>query len=380
MRLGRRGSPRSLSLSTRLLIAQLLVVLTGALTAWIVGSAVAPALFHRHMLQAAEAEPGADAAAMHAEQAFQSANAISLTMALLAALTISVAVSLYLARRLGHVVTPLSAATNRVARGDYRARVALPGLGVEFDRLAAGFNQMAERLDQIETTRRRMLGDLAHELRTPLAVLDAYLEALQDGVASPDTPTIGLLREQTARMTRFAQDVSSLSRAEEHQLPLRLSTITAAALVQAAVTGAQGRYDAKSVQLTTILDADAAPLTLDTERMGQVLSNLLDNALRHTAPEGAVVVSVTARPDGVRIQVRDNGEGISAEHLSHVFERFYRADPARDRAHGGSGIGLAIVKAVVEEHHGSVTASSDGPGQGACFTIDLPPAPQTART
>ncbi|HEX2809209.1 MAG TPA: ATP-binding protein [Kineosporiaceae bacterium] len=361
---------RRMGLATRLLTAQMLVVVTGVLTAWLVAAAIAPALFRMHMREAGPSVT--HEATMHAEEAFQSASAVSLTVALLAALGASVAVSAYLARRLSRSLRPLSQAAAQVANGHYDVRVQPPGLGAEFEELSAAFNHMAGRLDRVEETRRRLLSDLAHELRTPVATLSAYLEAVEDGVAYLDPETVAVMQAQTARLARLAQDVGAVSRAEEHQFALHLQPITPAAVVSSACAAAADRYAAKGVRLDGDVPADLPPISVDPDRMAQVMGNLLDNALRYTPEGGGVQVLADQDHGHVRLRVTDTGQGISSEHLPHVFERFYRVDAARDRAHGGSGIGLAIVKALVEAHGGRVTASSHGPGTGATFTFTVP--------
>jgi signal transduction histidine kinase len=210
-------------------------------------------------------------------------------------------------------------------------------------------------------------------MRTPVATLEAYLEALEDGVATLDAETAQLLRAQTRRLARLSEDIGTVSRAEEGQVRLELRTVQPAALVRAAVDSVTEAYEAKDVRLVTHLAAGLTELSLDPERIGQALGNLLDNALRHTPAGGTVSVSAaTRRTGGVSLSVADTGEGIPAEHLAHVFERFYRVDTARDRAHGGSGIGLAIAKAFVEAHGGQLTVTSAGTGQGSTFRILLP--------
>jgi signal transduction histidine kinase len=254
------------------------------------------------------------------------------------------------------------------------------GLGTEFDDLGVAFNQMAGRLEGVERTRRRLLSDLAHELRTPVATLDAYLDGLEDGVAELDGETLEVLRAQTRRLIRLAEDVSAVSRAEENQSSLHLVHLAPGDLVMAASTAATSQYAAKGVELVTEVISGLPSVAADPDRMGQVLSNLLDNALRHTPTGGKVTVRAATTGGLVHVNVTDSGSGIPAEHLLHIFERFYRVDAARDRAHGGSGIGLAIVKALVEAHGGTITVTSGGAGQGADFTIALPPAELTAHT
>jgi len=368
------GEPtrRGAGLAGRLLVAQTLVLLTGGLTAWMIAAAVGPTLFHNHL---AKTNVGSTPEQIvHTERAYQSANAISLSLALLAALVVAMAVNVYIARRIGRSVATIADAASDVAGGHYDVRVSAPGLGAEFDALASGFNQMAGRLGSVERTRRRLLADLGHEMRTPVATLEAYLEALEDGVATLDAGTAELLRSQTRRLARLSEDIGTVSRTEEGQVQLDLRPVRPESVIAAAVDQVSEAYETKGVRLVTE-SADGLPeLSLDPERMGQVLGNLLDNALRHTPAGGTVTIAAAAhRPTGgVALSVTDTGEGIPAEHLPHVFERFYRVDTARDRTHGGSGIGLAIAKALVEAHGGQVAATSPGTGQGSTFRVVLP--------
>ncbi|HEY6797691.1 MAG TPA: ATP-binding protein [Kineosporiaceae bacterium] len=364
-------------MTARVLAALLLVVAIGVVTAWLVASAVAPAVFHRHLQMAGES---AHSPAMaHAELAFDAASGISLGVASLAAVAASLMVSVYLARRLARSLQPLVAAAAEVAAGHYDVRVGQPRLGAEADALARAFNHMAGELGRVEQTRRRLLDDLAHELRTPVATLSAYLEALEDGVSALDGDTLSVLQAQTRRLARLAQDVSAVSRAEESQAGLDLRPVAVRDLLATAAAAAADRYQAKGVSLTVREAPGRLRVWADLDRMGQVLGNLLDNALRYTSARGHVVLSAAAgadsHPDEVRMVVADDGQGVAAEHLPHLFERFYRADAARDQAHGGSGIGLAIVKALVEAQGGRVTVDSPGPGRGTTFTITLPGRP-----
>jgi signal transduction histidine kinase len=365
-------APPRLGLGGRLFAAQSLVVLTGALTLGLVAATVGPTIFHDHLRQIST---GTDAGAFaHVEEAYASASAVSLGVASLAALIAALAVSAYLARRVARPVGQLAAAAADVAEGNYVVRVTAAGLGDEFDTVIAAFNAMATRLADVEDTRRRLLADLGHELRTPVATIEAYVEAAEDGVAVADENVWAVLRTQTTRLHRLAEDIAAISRAEEHQLDLHPRRIAAAELVNVAVSAAQPRYASKGVALQQRVGGDAGEVEVDAERLGQVLSNLLDNALRHTEPGGQVTVAADRDPGGVRFTVTDTGEGVPAVHLPHLFERFYRADAARDRGRGGAGIGLAIVRAIVAEHGGRVSAASDGPDRGATFTVVLPSA------
>ena len=357
-------------LAARLLAAQALVVLAGGLTLGLVAAAVGPAIFHDHLRQISGEVDAA--VSRHVEEAYASASAVSLSVALLAALAAGLAVSAYVARRVARPVGQLATAAADITEGRYTTRVQSPGLGVEFDTVAASFNAMADRLAAVEQTRRRLLADLGHEMRTPVATIEAYLDAAEDGVSVAGEDTLSVLRFQTARLRRLTDDITAVSRAEEHQLDLHPTRTAPADLVHAAVTAARSRYAAKGVALSDEVAADVPAVTADPERMGQVLGNLLDNALRHTPAGGQVDVRLHGDAGGVQITVADTGDGIAAADLPHVFERFYRGDSARDPRHVGSGIGLAIVWALVQEHAGRITAHSGGPGTGATFTITLP--------
>lgn len=361
---------RAAGLAGRLLLAQSIVAIVAAVTLWLVALAVGPPLFHSHLHQAQVHLSGA--VTDHVEEAFRSASVISIGVALLASLIVGTVVSAYVARRIADPIARLSAAARQIAAGRTNVRVNEPALSSEFAGLTDSFNSMAAQLEAVERTRRRLLADLAHETRTPVSTIDAYLQGIEDGVVEVDAETITLLRAQTARLARLAEDITSVSEAEEHRLDLHPRRVDLAAVVDAAVHTASERYRAKRVALTTQIDRPLPPAVVDPDRVGQVLGNLLDNALRHTPAGGAVTVTAVRSGDGIRVRVADTGEGIAAEHLPHLFERFYRADRARDRAHGGSGIGLAIAKALVDAHGGTITATSAGPGRGATFEFSVP--------
>lgn len=360
-------------LGPRLLAALLIVLATAAITAWLVASAVGPGLFHDHMLRVGLEDH--DAAVLHAEQAFQDASTVSLALALGAAALAAAAVSIVLTRRIGRSLAAVSTAAARVGAGAYESRVPDPGLGAEFDDLARSFNAMADRLHEAARLRARLLADVAHEVRTPVATIAGYLEAVEDGVQPLDDATIAVLREQATRLTRLAQDLAAVTQAEAGGLTLDLVPVPAGDLLRAAAAAAGERATAAGVGLQFDTDDALAAVAVDRTRIAQVLDNLVANAIRHTPPGGTIVLSAEPGPPGhVTFAVADTGEGIAPEHLPHVFERFYRADTARDRARGGSGIGLAISRALTTAHHGTLTAASAGVGKGATFTLTLPVA------
>ncbi|WP_454850059.1 HAMP domain-containing sensor histidine kinase [Promicromonospora soli] len=369
-----RGRPARLGLAARLLAAMALVVLVGGLTAWLVVGAIGPGIFRRHMLAAGL--DGDAAAVLHAEEAFRSASATSLGLALGAAALTSLAVSLFVTRRIARPLGALSAAAARVAGGRFDSRVPTPGMGAEFDDLAAAFNDMAAHLEESHALRRRLLADVAHELRTPVATIIAYLEGVEDGIESLTPDTLAVLRAQGSRLSRLADDLAAVTRVESRDLALHLEPTAPAELLNVAARSAGGRFAAHGVQLTVETDDGLPDVDVDRDRIGQVLGNLLDNALRHTPAGGTVRLGAGPADGGpLRLTVADTGVGIDAAHLPHVFERFYRVDTARDRLQGGSGIGLAIAKALVEAHGGTISAHSAGAGRGATFVVLLPGTP-----
>lgn len=354
----------------RLLAAQAIVLAAGAATTSVVAAIVGPPLFREHLHRAGV--PTDSLEEIHAEQAYGYATVISIGGALAVSALAALAVSFYVSRRLQRSITEVASAATDVAEGHYDIRVSPPGLGDDFDALSTAFNQMASRLQAVDSTRQRLFGDLAHEIRTPVAVLEAYIEALEDGVRTLTPQTAAMLRDQTRRLVRFSEDVAALAKAEESSVSMSYAVIDVARLARRGIAAARERYDSNGVALHLRLDEALPPLWADEQRLSQVLGNLLENALRHTPTGGTVELRCVHVRNRLRITVADTGEGISAEHLSRVFERFYRADAARDREHGGAGLGLAIAKALVEAHGGSISITSAGPGTGATFTVDLP--------
>lgn len=359
------------TLAGRLLLGQTIVLLASFLTAGLIASLIGPQIFHDHLLQAGHVENSAEIS--HIETAYREANALALGLALLTSLLCAVLVTWLVSRPLRRSLNDLTDAARELSRGHYKHRVPAVGGGDELDTFASAFNSMAKRLEDVETTRRRLLADLAHELRTPIATLSVYHDALFDGVADLDVDTRTVLTAQTDRLSRLAEDIDDVSRAEEGRLRLERQPHQVTDLITTAADSARARYDDKDVALITdTAEGAGGVVEVDPNRIGQVLGNLLTNALRHTPAGGQVTLRARSESDEVAIIVSDTGEGLLPSQLPHVFERFYRGDTARDRDRSGSGIGLTISKAIIDAHGGTITAHSDGPGQGATFEILLP--------
>lgn len=353
----------------RLFVGQLLVVLAGAATLGAVAFMVAPPIFHDHVNRAVG--PVSDVVASHLDEALSETLLLALGIAIGAAAVAAAAVSWLLATRIVRPIEGLSASADALAAGHLDARAESPGVDDELADLTEAFNAMADVLEHTEETRRRLLSDLAHELRTPLATVEAYHEGLADGVIEPDEVTVEVLADATGRLRRLVDDISLVSMAEEGQLALDRHPLDLVDLVVGAVDAARPSADAAGISLRHRLPADAVMVVADADRLSQVLANLLSNAVEHTPRDGSITVTVTSDGHRAVVEVADTGEGIGAEHLPHVFQRFYRADPARRRT-PGSGIGLTISRAIVQRHDGTLTASSAGAGAGATFTLELP--------
>jgi two-component system, OmpR family, sensor histidine kinase BaeS len=358
-------------LTTRLMLAQTAVLLIGLIIVVITAVLVGPTMFYQELIDAGH-DDEADGLG-HLEDAFRSVSLMALAIGGLPALCIAGMLSFYLYRTIGRSLASFSTAAGDVAAGNFDVRVSSTKLGPEFDALAGSFNDMAAKLSAVDTTRRQMLADLAHEMRTPLASLKGHLEGVEDGVVEFDEHTTGILHAQITRLERLARDIRQLTAAEEGMTRPQLTSQDPEQLAAHAVAAIEPDALGKGVSITSLSTGmEDTPIPLDPERMGQVLSNLLENALRHTPSGGTIVLHTAHTPEAVTYTVTDSGEGISEESLPHVFERFYRAPTGREAHRGGSGLGLAISKALVEAQGGTLQASSDGPGRGASFRIHLP--------
>ncbi len=362
----------------KLFLSYLIVIVVGIAVLASAVEYLMPGAFERHLAAMAASMHGdSPALADNLFANFRRAVNESLAFALLASFLVALVVSVLISRQIVTPVRRMMDASRHIADGHYHERVAVPA-GADWDnmdelgRLAVSFNQMAARLEQIEVTRLDLIGNVAHELRTPLATIKGAMEGLVDGVLPADASTFQMIYRETDRLQRLVRDLQQLSQVESGAFELHLHSVQLAHLVQTAVARLALQFEEKSVSLTTRVPDNLPPVRADEDRIGQVLLNLVGNALQYTPSGGRVRISARRQDADVYVSVADSGIGISAEHLPFIFTRFYRVDRSRSRAGGGSGIGLTIARHLVEAHGGRLWAESAGPGQGSTFTFTLP--------
>ena len=301
-------------------------------------------------------------------QMFLNATHRSLVWATLTTLALAVILSFLLTKK---VLTPLSqmtGITKKIAAGDYTAKVRIPSKD-EVGQLATAFNQMAASLQRVEQLRKTMVIDVAHELRTPLTNMRGYIEALRDGVIPSSKETYESLHEETIRLAKLVEDLLQLARADASSGALRPRRINLQELLSHVLGLFQPEFAAKGIAVETHLSDPEEQIMADPEKLSQVFRNLLQNAWQYTPHGGNVRVFAERLPNKIKIVFANTGEGIADEDLPFIFERFYRGEKSRSREHGGAGIGLAIVKELVEAHKGEVGAESAPPETRVWFSL-----------
>lgn len=288
----------------------------------------------------------------------------------LIAVTIAVVMTFFLSRRILAPVKALNYAARRLGRGDFSQRVQVKDRS-ELGELATTFNSMANDLERAERLRQNMVADVAHELRTPLSNVRGYLEAIREGVMKPDADTIRSLHEETTLLSGLIDDLQELSLIEAGELKMVRQTEDIAELISQTVAALQGQAVAKGVSIATDLPDTLPQVDIDLHHIRQVLRNLLENAVAHTTKGDTITVTAGQKGHWVEVSVTDTGEGIPAEDLPNIFERFYRVDKSRTRATGGSGLGLTIAKRLVDAHGGKIEAQGEL-GKGSRFSFTLP--------
>ncbi|MBI9044767.1 MAG: HAMP domain-containing histidine kinase [Anaerolineaceae bacterium] len=275
-------------------------------------------------------------------------------------------------RRITSPLSELMDAADAVANGDLSVRVREFHHG-EFSRLTQSFNNMATQLEQVDEQRKNMTADIAHELRTPLHILQGNLEGILDGIYEADDAHIQILLEEIRMLSRLVEDLQTISLAEGGQLSLRKEPIDPVELIEDLQTSFSGQAETAHIQLKTIIPVDIPQreIMADIERLQQVCSNLIANAIHHTPAGGIISLEYHPIFNGIQILIKDTGKGIAPDQLPYIFKRFWRGDPARKHAkYAGSGLGLAISKQLIEAHGGKISVKSN-PGKGSIFTIEL---------
>lgn len=370
-------------LALKLFLSYVVVVLVGALVLVTAARLSVPAAFDNHLAQMSVMMSNSDT--MDTSQSmemdlftnYSAAVTEAVSLAAIAALIAAMLASFFISRQ---VVTPIQRMmklSHRIAEGEYEERLTIPGRLQsdqvdELDQLALSFNQMAEKLEKTENMRRQLIGDVTHELRTPLTAIKGYLEGLIDGVLTADPDTYQQIHTEINRLQRLVNDLQELSQVESGAFKLEFSSVSPSILIETIQRNFEHQFEEKNLQLESEIDSNLPQIIVDKDRIIQVLTNLVGNALQYTPSGGRVVIKVHREKSNLLFSVLDNGIGISAEQLPNIFNRFYRTDKSRARASGGSGIGLTIARALVKAHQGRIWAESDGEGKGSTFSFSIP--------
>lgn len=364
-----------MKLSYKLFVSYLVVVLIGLVVLSISTAYVAPASFSQQMNHM-----GGNLSAMmgghrlelmdELEASFQTSLNGALIIAGVAAALAAAGVSWFISNRIVSPIRALVTLSQRIANGHYEQRLEL-NTGDELAELIDNFNHMAASLAETEVMRQRLLGDVTHELKTPLASIKGYMEGLQDNVIPATPETFQLIHNEADRLQRLVQDLQELSRTEAGQIQLALAAMAPGRIVLPIVDRLRPQFLEKGIAFDVVMPDDLPPVRADLDRATQILTNLLGNALQNT-PTGTVGVELSRSGSYVHFTVSDTGVGLAAADLQRVFERFYRVDKSRSRASGGSGIGLTVAKHLVELQGGSIRVVSKGLGRGSQFSFTLP--------
>ena len=363
-------------LSVRLVVSHLLVAMLGLSATYLIVRQLAPTLFDRMQMGPSGGMGPGMGPGQGQQGALRQQVADAVDQALLVgALVGGVAAAAFGALAAYRLVRPLStvrAATKEMARGRYAVPVPIPHER-ELAELAGDVNTLGQALADTESRRTRLLGEVAHEMRTPLTVIEGYVEGMIDGVIPASASELGQVVAEVRRLERLSEDLSSLSRAEEGRLGLAMAEVDLAAVAAAAAERLRPQADDGGQRLAIEAGGVALPVLADADRVAQVVTNLVGNALRATPAGGEVIVRCGRDRHDAVVAVTDTGEGLAEEDLERVFERFYRVPDRRSTGHdSGSGIGLSIARGIVRAHGGELTATSPGRERGATFTARFP--------
>jgi two-component system, OmpR family, sensor histidine kinase BaeS len=365
------------NLAAKLFLSYMAVVSIGVATLIIASRLSVPVAYNRHMLGMPGMNggfgPGPGGGMMgDLYHNFRSSFNEALAYAGLAAIATAVLVSAYFSNRIVAPIKKLMSASQRISKGHYDERVKVTGTD-ELGQLGERFNLMTAELEQTENRRRQLIGDVSHELRTPLTGIMASMEGLVDGILPATSEVFLQIQKEADRLSRLVDDLQELSRVESGAYQLQIRPVAISSLVSTTVKRLNPEITRKRILLTINLPNDLPPVLVDEDRITQVFTNLVNNAINFTPEDGKIQISGKKESNFVRISILDTGIGISSEQLPFIFDRFYRADKSRSREHGGgSGIGLTVTRSLVEAHGGSVYAKSAGAGQGSTFSFTLP--------
>ena len=372
-------------LGVKLFVSYLIVMLVGAVVLIIASQLLLPASFNRHMAGMEDMMGSGMGMGMGNQgfgrggvpQLFADFRASfneALMYAVMAAMVAALTLSFLFSRRVVAPVRAMSLAAQRIADGRYDERVEVKGED-ELARLAVRFNQMAEKLNRVESMRRRLIGDVSHELRTPLTAIKGSMEGLIDGILPANEETYQQIHAETERLNRLVDDLQELSRVESRAYELDIQSVDLPSLVRTVSKRLGPQAESKHISLNVDLSPDLPQVLADQDRIIQVLTNLANNALQYTPEGGKIIISAQQHNGEIQMSVRDTGVGIPPEHVEHIFDRFYRVDKSRSRqSGGGSGIGLTIARALVEAHSGRIWVESAGEAKGSVFHFTLPVA------
>jgi len=283
---------------------------------------------------------------------------------------IALFLGIFLSRTITRPIRELTQATHAVSEGDFDQKVQIRS-NDELGELGKAFNKMSTELSRSINSRKQMTADIAHELRTPLSLILGHAEAVHDGVLPPTKENFEIIREEADRLDHLVNDLRTLSLADAGELSINVQTIEPGQLLQEVASLYQVQAQKKNIRLDLDIASHIPTVEVDPGRMTQVLTNILDNATRHTPEGGHITLSVSPVNDMVELSIQDSGPGLSSEDIGRIFERFYRADQSRQREDGGSGLGLAIAKSIVQAHSGQLSAESEA-GKGLKIIISLP--------
>lgn len=366
-----------MSVRWKLFASYLVVIAIGAIVLIGTTISIAPVTFTEHIGSMRgvmnQSMSGGMMADLETElnDSFNAAMSNALFIATLAATSAAAIVSAYVSYRITSPIQAMVQASQRIASGYYDERLGVYSSD-ELGQLTQSFNRMAASLAEIETTRQHLIADISHELKTPLASIQGYMEGLQDGVIDPTQETFEQIHRETRRLKRLVYDLQELSRAEAGQMALQITKLDICELLQSASNWIKPQFDDKQVKLSTKLLDKPLHIQGDYDRLRQVILNLLGNALQYTPERGTVTIECERISSDVLVRIQDTGIGLTHEDTQRIFERFYRVDKSRSRLSGGSGIGLTIAHHIVQAHNGDLWAESPGIDQGSTFHIRFP--------